>query len=358
MTINIARFYKRERMKFDCEIITPMFLGNSNQEAELRAAPFKGLLRYWWRVAEGHRYVDAAALLKAENAVFGSADDSGGKSQVAVEVCPLTDMPPQNKKFPKVDDVDYPECEKTKKKTNPLNYLAGRGLIHYKNGILHSYFAPAERFQIRLVVSYEKMEAIEPVLALIRAFGAIGSRSRNGWGCFSLLKKQEVLLKDCISNLQDCIRNFSEIFDDGRDYPHCLGKDKNGLLLWKTKNTQKTWELCMRDLADIYIKTRTKLDVKDVKSDSPSDRHLLGYPVTNHSINLKNWGKKGRHASALRLIVRKEADGYRGYILHLPHLFSEKMWPNEKDRQIRIWQQVHGSLDQLCERVKIEEVKA
>ena len=45
MKVNITRYYKREQLKLDCEIITPMFLGNANQEAELRAAPFKGLLR-------------------------------------------------------------------------------------------------------------------------------------------------------------------------------------------------------------------------------------------------------------------------------------------------------------------------
>ena len=58
MGVNIARFYRRERLQFDCEIVTPMFLGNSRQEAELRAAPFKGLLRYWWRVANGYKYAD------------------------------------------------------------------------------------------------------------------------------------------------------------------------------------------------------------------------------------------------------------------------------------------------------------
>jgi CRISPR type III-B/RAMP module RAMP protein Cmr1 len=87
MPVTISRFYKREKLELDCEIITPMFLGNASQEAELRAAPFKGLLRYWWRVAEGAQFADHTELLAAENKLFGSPDEEhGGRSLVTVEV--------------------------------------------------------------------------------------------------------------------------------------------------------------------------------------------------------------------------------------------------------------------------------
>jgi CRISPR-associated protein Cmr1 len=78
MPVTISRFYKREKLELDCEIITPMFLGNASQEAELRAAPFKGLLRYWWRVAEGAQFADHTELLAAENKLFGSPDEKCG----------------------------------------------------------------------------------------------------------------------------------------------------------------------------------------------------------------------------------------------------------------------------------------
>lgn len=38
--ICISRYYRRERLDLECEIITPMFLGNACQEAELRAVGF------------------------------------------------------------------------------------------------------------------------------------------------------------------------------------------------------------------------------------------------------------------------------------------------------------------------------
>jgi CRISPR-associated protein Cmr1 len=313
-----------------------MFLGNANQEAELRAAPFKGLLRYWWRVAEGsegYKHETHEALLKAENAIFGSADeDTGGKSQVKIGVKCTTPLQPKKDQFKNSGNIDHPECEKSQCKINPLNYLAGIGLINYKR----SYFPAGEKFTLQLEAPEQILQQLESTLAIVNKFGAIGSRSRNGWGCFQWPVSQ--------SNVE-IYKTFENAFN--REYPHCLAKDEKGLLLWKTKKLHKTWEMCMRELAEIYVSVRIKLDVN---KGSPPDRHLLGYPVTNHIIQLKHWEKKGRHASALRLIVRKENEQYRGYFLHLPHLFSKQMWPNDKTRQIEIWRNVHKTLGQYCDR--------
>ena len=349
MGVSIARFYKREEITLDCEIITPMFLGNARQEAELRAAPFKGLLRYWWRVANGSNFAanDFAGLLKRENEIFGSADDGGGKSQVVVAVSPDGNLTPSKDDLKDTGKVTHPEC---KMKSDPLNYLAGMGLIHFKKGILHSYFKPGGKFNLKITASDKVALDLKKSVNLLNCFGAIGSRSRNGWGCFSC------------DNIPDHSTLPIEMFNTAldRDYPHCLGADGKGALFWQTKNIRTSWEDCMKDLATVYIAIRAgdagqKIQKLEVNIGSPADRHLLGYPVTNHSV--KMWGKSGRHGSALRLLVRKEENGYRGYFLHLPHLFSNKMWPNGKDQQIKIWQQVHQNLDKLCNRVSLQGEK-
>lgn len=351
MTINIARFYKREKLELDCEIITPMFLGNASQEAELRAAPFKGLLRYWWRVAEGGKYATPEKLLAAENALFGSPDEkTGGKSQVVVEVTAISNMMAKKDNFQNPGLVDHPECERSNKKTNPLNYLAGMGLIHYRDGISHDYFPPTGKFRLTITCSPVASSSVQATLLLLDAFGAIGSRNRNGWGCFG--RGNTLSLAGC------SFRNFLDAFD--RDYPHCLGKDSQGPLLWQTdREAYASWPECMKALAEVYISIRAGNESKgipklNVTTGNPPERHLLGYPVTNHPIATKNWGNQGRHGSALRLIVRKDPDGHRGYILHLPHLFSKEMWPGGKEQQIAIWQKVHNRLDTLCQRVTTE----
>lgn len=351
MGVNIARYYKRGKWELDCEIITPMFLGNASQEAELRAAPFKGLLRYWWRVANGVKYKEHKELLKAENHIFGSPDETGGKSQVTIKVVANSKMIQGQSTFSNPGLIDHPECERSKHKTNPLNYLAGMGLIHYKKGILHSYFSPGGKFSLVVSASHEAVKDVEASLNLFNIFGAIGSRSRNGWGSFYWKGNQDSPVSS--------VRNFSDAFD--RDYPHCLGQDNKGPLFWKTKQARPNWEDCMKDLAEIYVSIRAgneqlHIPKLEVNSGSPPDRHLLGYPITNHN---KVWGPQGRHASALRLLVRKEHSGHRGYILHLPHLFSTDMWKNGKERQMKIWQKkVYPTLDKLCTRAQYEEARS
>lgn len=53
MSINISRFINREPAEFTVEVLTPMFLGGANGDAELRAAPLKNAIRYWWRITQG-----------------------------------------------------------------------------------------------------------------------------------------------------------------------------------------------------------------------------------------------------------------------------------------------------------------
>jgi CRISPR-associated protein Cmr1 len=39
-----------EKITFECEIITPMFMyGGDGKTLELRPSEFKGMLRFWWR---------------------------------------------------------------------------------------------------------------------------------------------------------------------------------------------------------------------------------------------------------------------------------------------------------------------
>lgn len=344
MAINISRFYKRECLNIECEIVTPMFLGNAQQEAELRSAPFKGLLRYWWRVACGQQHENYQDMLAQENRIFGSADEGGGKSRVSVSVTPTTEMKPSKTGFGHIDDVAHPECERTNGRTNPLNYLAGMGLIHYKDGIRHSYFSVGERFRLSITAANDVVEDVNSAISIFAQFTAIGSRSRNGWGCFVM---------NGTPHVSAGFVDWNNAMD--RDYPHCLGGDERGALVWKTRQKYQDWKQCMRDLAENYIKIRTSLNV--VAGNLP-DRHLLGYPVTNHSVQRTHWGKQGRHSSGLRLLVKKEGNGaLRGCFLHLPHAFSNRMWPNDIQRQIRIWRQVHNRLDELCERVPNGEVQ-
>jgi len=343
----MLRYYKRERIELECETITPMFLGNACQEAEWRAAPFKALFRYWWRVTQSG-VPDVSTLRSEEGKIFGSAGDEkdSGKSLLTVQVSSCSKMIAGIKKpFPKIKPIPHPECERSHHEVNPLNYLAGMGLIHYKQGIQHSYFEDGNAFRLILTFPKQNEKQIRPILGMIKAFGAVGSRSRNGWGSFDIKNMPfniNELTDDLLVNTQDWEKEFLI-----KDYPNYLGKDEKGLLVWST-DLQENWVNSMKALAHTYIQVRAG-NVNDIGKLNPgnksfAERHLLGIPLTNHSVGVR--GNNARHASPLRFVVHRVGSGFRGIILHLPHRHSNDQAPKEIN-QTAVWKKIHQKLDGL-----------
>lgn len=354
------RFFDRKKWNLKCEVITPMFLGNASQEAEWRAEPFKGLLRYWWRIAQPSRgtgHIKWDDLQKSESQLFGSAgedDGAGGKSKVNVSVFSDSkfSLPTQ---FQHNEKIIHPE---TTFKPGSLSYLAGMGLIG-KDGTNTSFFPAGSSFHLNLQTPQSLVGQMETTLALLQTFGTIGGRSRNAWGSFSILEgglgKEAVLKK-----IEQCNMNW----EDGltKDYPNCLGKDEKGPLLWRTKEPRSDWQGAMTDLAETYIQLRAGVSENGITKLDPNngERHLLGIPLMHHT---QLAGGKTihteRHASPLRLLVRKLGSNYIGFFLHLPHRFADPPKGSKckdimnKDNQLKIWEQkIHRKLDGMKKLVR------
>jgi len=199
---------------------------------------------------------------------------------------------------------------------------------------------------------------LDQIIALVQAFGAVGGRSRNGWGSF-WINNPPVALEQAATYLADNTKEWTGGL--GKDYPSCLGENGSGPLLWKT-GPYNEWKLAMKDLAEAYIQVRTKR----VRNDGPlepgsrnnqtiQERHLLGLPLTNH-----NYGRgSARHASPLRFVVKKQADGFRGFILHVPHGHSGQQTLANGVNPQAVWEKVHRKLDgfpRLLTRATYEEV--
>lgn len=361
MNAFMNRYFRRKSWEIEAELLTPLFLGGADQKAEWRAAPFKALLRYWWRLTRGPG-VSWETLLKEEARIFGSAGEQEGKGgQSLVRVGIVSRSVPQTSALKTGFKIPYPKFQDG---VEALLYLAGMGLLEPNCQVKQSrsYF-PAESCVTIMVDCCREEEAeLQKALALIQAFGALGSRCRNGWGSFCLtsggLAKEEALR---LLNL------FTHPWEEGfkQDYPNCLGKDDRGPLLWKTQKPQKSWEQAMRDLADAYVGVRAGdaggLGTLDADgTDHPSERHLLGFPLTHHEARRHSgWGRDGRHASPLRFVVRRRSEGFIGFVLHLPHRFSDDMTRDiaalQKDKQLEVWGKVHRKLDHLLQRAGYEE---
>ena len=340
------RFYKRQKWTLNCEVVTPMFLGNANQQAEWRAEPFKSLLRYWWRVAQRSRQSDWQDLLKDESGLFGSAGDDdgkGGKSGVVVRIVsdatPIWDLPKESAEIP------HPEAMNV----GAMGYLAGQGII--RNGKSKTnFFTENSSFTLFVDSPLSESENISAVLSLIQSFGAIGARSRNGWGSFRVINggcdKQTVIETLKSSTVNDWKTGFK------KDYPNCLGADSKGPLLWKTVQNKGQWREVMKDLATAYIELRAgKIKNDPNKLHPDKERPLLGTPITNHFSN-------DRYSSPIRLVIRKTESDYRGFILHLPQEFPNNASHlakamGSREKQLFTWtDKIHKRLDNMTDKLR------
>jgi CRISPR-associated protein Cmr1 len=307
MAVSIARWYKRERLELTAEFITPAFLGNWEQKSELRAAPFKSLLRYWWRVVDGHRYNTPQDLYKKESELFGSA---GGAGQSLVHVG-VTGSPVLANDLPVVSNLQIPRGNGRNLPVHPWLYL-GYGKVARQSGTvkpIHGVIKAGERCQLSLSASPPVLDGLRPTLSVIARFGAVGGRCRNGWGSIHLSEKGD----NVTSNAAVSCRPWDQLLK--HNYPCGMGRDEKGSLCWQLKGVPSpSWDKALVSLAEIYVKIRLSLPLKPI----PNKRHLLGYPVKDHEV--REWGN-GRHAKSLRLMVRKEGQQYRGYVLHVPHTF-------------------------------------
>ena len=350
------RYFKKNKLTLNCEIVTPMFLGNASQQAEWRAEPFKGLLRYWWRIAQPSRNLVAISwqqLLQSESELFGSAGEDngvGGKSKVDLSV--FSDSKPSlPTKFQPNEKITHPE---TTFMPGSLSYLAGMGLIGRDGTTNTSFFPAGASFRLNFQIPKPLIGQIETTLALLQVFGTIGGRSRNAWGSFNILKGG-LVNEGVLKELDQCTMDWKKGFDN--DYPNCLGKDEIGPLLWQTKEPRSDWQGAMTDLAEAYIQLRAGNSDNKISKLDPNngDRHLLGIPLMHH--NQLAGGKRihtDRHASPLRLLVRKFGTKYRGFFLHVPHQFA--MPPTGSNcpqimsavQQLDIWKQkIHKKLDDI-----------
>lgn len=182
----------------------------------------------------------------------------------------------------------------------------------------------------------------------------MGGRSRNGWGSIELnsstpLLCNPVLIKAIAKPLAQCLTI---------DWPHALGTDTKGLLLWKTAPC-KDWSEAMRELALIKIKFRNVLSF----GTGFSLRHLLAYPVTKHAVQI--WDRPplpaspARLANQIRFKVVRQDQKLVGVIYHLPcalptdllKLLSTKEQQIVSQKQQEAWETVHSVLDQQMQRI-------
>lgn len=108
----------------------------------------------------------------------------------------------------------------------------------------------------------------------------------------------------------------------------------------------------MREIATVKIAFRTQFGFSGGNGGPLDERHILSYPVTNHSTS--NFYKNARLPNQLRFKVYKVHDGkYKTVAFHFPVKTPDVVGRSFTiDKQISTWQQVHIKMDALMTRAK------
>ncbi|UTC65760.1 type III-B CRISPR module RAMP protein Cmr1 [Treponema sp. OMZ 788] len=298
-----------------------LFLGGADGNAELRSASFKGLLRYWWRVLYGARYINAGEeSLKAKEAeIFGTSGAKGsdfGQSQVHISIDNISIRIGQ---FDNKNGAKKTVFHNSKEmKINVLDYLA-YGHHEYKkekrmNEYIHTVIQANSSFNIKITALKKYSEEVFQAFLFMIEYGGVGSKSRNGFGSMKIIEnKSNHKLNPALWHIHKNHVGFSALSSESRLYI-----EKN--------STKKSWEEALSELAKVYMEIRERLDRKHIYN----LRGCLARPIITRDRSVPDHVKKGRHPKCTLLSVSEKETGLYGKILILPVQFT-KLYPDESN---------------------------
>ena len=181
---------KRETIKLELQLITPMFGGGYKaREVDtvqpIRPAAIRGHLRFWWRATAGARYATVEELHKAERELWGAAatKDNPAFGKVALQVHILSAG----------EKASYSQvAPPSKPKDGPLHgYFLFPFQEQKKQNIPAAVGRRQVSFQLRLTLDASLSEAqragVRTALKAWIAFGGVGARTRRGCGALTVL---------------------------------------------------------------------------------------------------------------------------------------------------------------------------
>ena len=177
-------------------------------------------------------------------------------------------------------------------------------------------------------------------------YGTLGGRSRNGWGSFTL--EAGAGEPPALDGAPDpaLLRLWSGALD--RDWPHAIGRDERGPLIWQIDDVLGDWKAAMRRLAEIKIALRTQFPFTTGRNATrPEARHWLSYPVTKH--NVADWreGAGATCACPTAFASRSERTRTGGSAGRSSTSLAYRPPQFRPDRRVieGVWQRVHAFLD-------------
>ncbi|NMB15563.1 MAG: type III-B CRISPR module RAMP protein Cmr1, partial [Firmicutes bacterium] len=207
------------------KVVTPLFLGNAAQKAELRPPSLKGMMRFWHRAMGPEN-------LKTEGDVFGSSEKSkSGQAPFFLRI---------GKNTAKTGTVD--------------RWPAPRRYLGYRVGN-RECIPPGETLEFTLVfrpsAPPKVREDVLQSLRFLNYFGGLGSRSRRGFGSVVLADDLPADFHDLFGRLQRELQRLS-LVDAGEANYTMFSRDARVVVL----PAGDTWERALDLIGCLMIQVR------------------------------------------------------------------------------------------------------
>lgn len=314
MNVNVSRYVNTTELKFEVEFLTPTFLGGADENAEIRTAPFKEGIRYWWRILYGTKYFDLGKLKETEDLIFGSTEN---QSNVQLYIKTKTkDELFEKAGFPNGQRIEVSHQGRTMR-VNILDYMAYGKYDYVKgNGNVYNVTHIKPKVKIRLDISIKDIGHTDEIIDSIRMFlswGGIGSKSRNGFGSMDYKDLSEpktsfskkVLLSENLKQFP-VFSELSKVFISSKPF--------------------NSWEEALSDVGIIYKKARSLLE----KPHQYEKRGYVARPIeVKGEKNIPSNIKSGRIPKPFYLGIRKYENQFINYIICLPVEFYENKSQSE-----------------------------
>lgn len=326
-------------LDYKVKFLTPAFLGNAEQNGQWRTPPFKALLRQWWRVvyaANKNFQFDLAQMRHDEGVLFGHAwldDDKSERDEKVAARKSLIRI--------RLDDVDAKGLVwklGSQRGVEPLptgldTSYAWFGLIKRGGGVPDRMGIKPNTNEgvrrLRIALPEVHLAELKETIALINAFGLLGSRSRGGWGALQLdevpfIKK--TFAQKYAQPLKECLTG---------DWAMSLAVDAKGLMIWRSRKSYESWDGAMRFIA---------MQRKNVRSGLKTGKDLrpaLGFATP-----------QGRMPSPLRWKLIVDSEGkLQIQVFALPHAIPQEGNKHFSSQALETaWRSVSDTLDYSFER--------
>lgn len=281
-----------KQITLTCKVITPLFMGGTEQQAELRTQSFNGVFRYWFRLLGGS--------FEDEKRLFGWGGEEAKKGIVNVRI--------ENKRF---------QTFQFQRKDSGYDYLGFSLALNKRIGVKED-----EGFKVSFLFHPTSTEDdIKKFLCVVWCafyLGNFGSRSRRGFGSitienidgdvpqnFDLKFKIDQNTKDWLKNQLQYIKSLN-YWRARNDIPYIF----ENLEIYQFSQPLSDYIQLLNKMGEEYKNFRRTL-----KGDMWEKRIWFGLPIMSQQVFPIFDHEQGRRASLLAFKIIKSDNNFEGFIL-------------------------------------------